>query len=118
MESHYFESTLSQWTTPLPSTQMVALHDVDLLPVADDLKYEHFGKFPYHLIPYWMHPQYYNYPKYIGGAMIISRQSFHLVNGFSNRFWGWGREDDEFGLRMREADLTVGHFLHILMKFN
>nr|CDS34729.1 beta 14 galactosyltransferase 7 [Hymenolepis microstoma] len=107
MENHYFESTFSKWTMPLPPTQMIALHDVDLLPVSDSLNYQHSGKFPHHLIPYWMHPQYYNYPKYIGGAMIISRQSFNLVNGFSNRYWGWGREDDEFGLRLKEANLNV-----------
>ncbi|VDN98647.1 unnamed protein product [Rodentolepis nana] len=107
MENHYFESTFSKWTMPLPSTQMIALHDVDLLPVSDSLNYQHFGKFPHHLIPYWMHPQYYNYPKYIGGAMIISRQSFNLVNGFSDRYWGWGREDDEFGLRLKEANLNI-----------
>ncbi|VDL44371.1 unnamed protein product [Hymenolepis diminuta] len=114
MENHYFESTFSKWTMSLPPSQMIALHDVDLLPTSNNLKYEHFGKFPYHLIPHWMHPQYYNYPKYIGGAMIISRQSFNLVNGFSNRYWGWGREDDEFGLRLKEANLNASLFPRIV----
>lgn len=114
MENHYFESTFSKWTMSLPPTQMIALHDVDLLPTSNNLKYEHFGKFPYHLIPHWMHPQYYNYPKYIGGAMIISRQSFNLVNGFSNRYWGWGREDDEFGVRLKEANLNASLFPRIV----
>ena len=29
------------------------------------------------------------------------------VNGLSNRFWGWGREDDELYVRMIEANLKV-----------
>lgn len=28
-------------------------------------------------------------------------------NGMSNRFWGWGREDDEFYRRLRKAELQV-----------
>lgn len=31
-------------------------------------------------------------------------------NGMSNRFWGWGREDDEFYRRLRKVQLQVkGH---------
>lgn len=107
MESQYFESSVSGWTQPQPACSMIALHDVDLLPIDDDLKYEHYGRYPYHLIPYWMHPLYYAYSRYTGGAIIISRESYKLINGFSNRFWGWGREDDEFGLRMRAANLVI-----------
>lgn len=29
------------------------------------------------------------------------------VRGLSNLFWGWGREDDELYLRMKEAGMTV-----------
>ncbi|VDM34580.1 unnamed protein product [Hydatigera taeniaeformis] len=109
MESRHFESSKSRRTRPQPACSMVALHDVDLLPIDDALRYEHFGRHPYHLIPYWMHPLYYAYSSYIGGAIIISRESYKLINGFSNRFWGWGQEDDEFGLRMREANLVATH---------
>lgn len=107
MESYYFESSVSRWTEPQPPCTMIALHDVDLLPIADDLKYEHVGRHPYHLIPFWMHPLYYAYSRYIGGVIIISRESYRQINGFSNRFWGWGKEDDEFGLRLRAANLAV-----------
>merc|ERR1712228_8582 len=30
-----------------------------------------------------------------------------LVNGLSNLFWGWGREDDDFYLRLKAANLPV-----------
>jgi hypothetical protein len=32
------------------------------------------------------------------------------INGMTNMFWGWGREDDEFYLRMKEAGLKVLHY--------
>ena len=32
----------------------------------------------------------------------------HLqVNGLSNQFWGWGREDDELYMRIKEAGMKV-----------
>jgi len=36
--------------------------------------------------------------------------SVFQVRGFSNNFWGWGREDDEFYRRVQEAGLTVSLF--------
>jgi len=32
------------------------------------------------------------------------------VRGFTNNFWGWGREDDEFYRRIKDHDLQVGGF--------
>ena len=33
------------------------------------------------------------------------------VNGMSNRYWGWGREDDELYVRLKKAGLKVSkHF--------
>jgi len=29
------------------------------------------------------------------------------INGLSNKYWGWGKEDDEFYVRMKEANLEV-----------
>ena len=29
------------------------------------------------------------------------------VNGLSNLFWGWGREDDELYLRIKEVKMAV-----------
>ena len=39
--------------------------------------------------------------------MAVSKNHFQLTNGMSNRYWGWGKEDDEFGLRLKEASLAV-----------
>jgi len=32
---------------------------------------------------------------------------FEKVNGLSNMFWGWGREDDELFQRMKEAGMSI-----------
>ena len=35
------------------------------------------------------------YEQIFGGAGSFSREHFKLINGFSNKFWGWGGEDDD-----------------------
>jgi len=40
-----------------------------------------------------------SYKGYFGGVVAISPAHFALVNGFSNRFYGWGGEDDDFRQR-------------------
>ena len=35
------------------------------------------------------------YAQIFGGAGSFSREHFKLINGFSNKFWGWGGEDDD-----------------------
>ena len=29
------------------------------------------------------------------------------MDGMSNKYWGWGLEDDEFFVRMRQANLAI-----------
>lgn len=46
-------------------------------------------------------------------GVVLDRTSAGMVplsfqcNGMSNRFWGWGREDDEFYRRIKGAGLQV-----------
>lgn len=35
------------------------------------------------------------------------------INGMSNRYWGWGREDDELYVRMKKANLNVSDEIQI-----
>ena len=35
------------------------------------------------------------YSTIFGGAGSFTKQHFNLINGFSNKFWGWGGEDDD-----------------------
>ena len=84
----------------------IALHDVDLIPVNEKLLYAYPESGPYHISAPTLHPIY-DYATFIGGILLISRKHFKLLNGMSNRYWGWGLEDDEFGFRIREANLVV-----------
>ncbi len=43
----------------------------------------------------------YDYPTFIGGILLISRVQYSQVDGMSNKYWGWGLEDDEFFVRYR-----------------
>jgi len=40
------------------------------------------------------------YEQIFGGAGSFSREHFELINGFSNKFWGWGGEDDDLYNRL------------------
>jgi N-terminal region of glycosyl transferase group 7/N-terminal domain of galactosyltransferase len=39
-------------------------------------------------------------PRYFGGAITLRREHFQEANGFSNEYWGWGKEDDDFLFRL------------------
>ena len=46
------------------------------------LKYLYFCRLPY--------------PTYFGGLTVFSREQVVKSNGLSNRFFGWGGEDDDY----------------------
>lgn len=84
----------------------IAMHDVDLIPVNKNLTYSFPADGPYHLSSPEYHPKY-NYSKYIGGILLISNEHFERVNGMSNKYYGWGLEDDEFYTRLKSANLVI-----------
>lgn len=85
----------------------IAMHDVDLLPLNPQLSYAFPpGGGPHHLAAPGLHPRY-HYPTFVGGILLLSTARFRQLNGISNRYWGWGLEDDEFYARIREAGLNV-----------
>jgi len=85
-------------------------HDVDLLPEDDRNLYtcpempRHMSvavdKFKYRL----------PYKDIFGGVSALSKEHFKQVNGFSNQFWGWGGEDDDMSLRVRDNGLKITRF--------
>ena len=60
----------------------MVMHDIDLLPVNDHLKYEFPSKGPYHVSSPELHPLY-HYKTFVGGILIMSRQQFEKVSHFS-----------------------------------
>lgn len=85
----------------------VALHDVDLVPKNPKIRYDQFpASGPMHLAPPGLHPKY-DFPDFMGGILLLTSAHFKMVNGLSNRYWGWGLEDDEFRARIKDGGLTV-----------
>uniref|UniRef100_UPI003AB0E038 beta-1,4-galactosyltransferase 7 isoform X1 n=1 Tax=Centroberyx gerrardi TaxID=166262 RepID=UPI003AB0E038 len=87
-------------------TDYLAMHDVDLLPLNDALDYGFPEDGPFHVASPELHPLY-HYKTYVGGILLLTKKHYHMCNGMSNRFWGWGREDDEFYRRLRKAELQL-----------
>jgi len=84
----------------------IAMHDVDLIPQTHQIKYEYPTDGPVHIASPELHPKY-HYANYVGGILMFSHNDFKKVNGMSNNFWGWGREDDELFLRIRDVGLDL-----------
>ncbi|XP_077992123.1 beta-1,4-galactosyltransferase 7-like [Glandiceps talaboti] len=88
----------------------LVMHDVDLLPLNTDLKYTYdmVENGPHHISSPQLHPKY-HYKTFVGGILMMKNEHFILTNGLSNKYWGWGREDDEFYVRMKEAHLQISY---------
>ena len=82
-------------------------HDVDMLPEDDTCDYSwvdkpthlasRLSKFNYRLV----------YPEYFSGVTLFNREHFEWINGFSNKYWGWGFEDDDLLYRCRKRGVPL-----------
>lgn len=69
-------------------------HDVDMLAAYPDAYYV-YPEQPLHLATACSQFDYkLPYTGYFGGVTSISTKDMHILNGFSNNFWGYGGEDD------------------------
>ncbi|CAG0890177.1 unnamed protein product [Cyprideis torosa] len=83
-------------------------HDVDLIPENDHILYSCPTEQPRHLSVAVSTLNYrLPYKELFGGVCAIMTHHFTLVNGFSNRFLGWGGEDDDLYTRLRAHNLTI-----------
>ena len=57
----------------------VAVHDVDLIPANQNITYYFPELGPYHVSPPGLHPKY-NYEKFLGGILLITREHFLAVS--------------------------------------
>ncbi len=82
-------------------------HDIDMLPEDDSCDYSWVEK-PTHLASRLSKFRYkLVYAEYIGGVTLFNKEHFTYINGFSNKYWGWGFEDDDLLYRCRNASLPL-----------
>jgi hypothetical protein len=82
----------------------ICFHDVDLIPEISDYSYP---EKPAHLSSHCSQFNYINIPdKIMGGVITFSKEHYGQVNGYSNEFVGWGKEDDDLYERCIKEKLT------------
>ncbi len=80
------------------SVDCLIFHDVDLIPERKSNSYDCFRDAASHLAPYVNTLNYtLRYRYLMGGVVSLRPNDVRRVNGFSNLYWGWGGEDDDFG---------------------
>jgi hypothetical protein len=82
-------------------------HDVDMLPSSDKADYS-YKQYPTHLATrVQVHENTLPYLQYLGGVLIIPKEDFILVNGYSNEYYGWGYADLDLLFRMEKAGVKL-----------
>lgn len=83
----------------------ICIHDVDIIGETFDYSYsEHIT----HLAARQRDRDYTEwYDGCIGGATLFPTKTFASINGFSNKYWGWGCEDDDLRIRCAANQFLV-----------
>ncbi|XP_014667720.1 PREDICTED: beta-1,4-N-acetylgalactosaminyltransferase bre-4-like [Priapulus caudatus] len=96
------------------SRSCLVFHDVDLLPL-DGRNLYACSRQPRHMSSS-LNSFRFNLPyiELFGGAIAISVEQFKTVNGFANRFFGWGGEDDDTYERLIAYNMSITRWpMHI-----
>lgn len=81
----------------------VVFHDVDMLPIDVDYSY---SDIPLHLSTNFEleegEKERTIFDEYFGGVTMFPVKMFEDIDGYSNKYWGWGYEDNDLLLRCNE----------------
>ncbi len=86
----------------------VVFHDVDMIPIDVDYSY---SDIPLHLATDFILEEGEKkrevFDEYFGGVTLFPIETFKKINGYSNKYWGWGYEDTDLLLRCKINNLKL-----------
>ena len=82
----------------------VVFHDIDMLPIDVDYSYSFT---PIHLATNFSNQDREIFDTYFGGVTMFNIKDFKKINGYSNKYWGWGYEDTDLLLRCIKNNLDL-----------
>ena len=62
----------------------IVMHDVDLIPLNDNLSYSYPSDGPFHIASPKLHPKY-HYKNFVGGILLINNIHFRQVQNINDR---------------------------------
>ena len=91
----------------------MVFHDIDMLPIDVDYSY---SDIPLHLATDFIldndEKKREVFEEYFGGVTMFPLSVFEKINGYSNKYWGWGYEDTDLLLRCAHNNVNL-HTLRI-----
>ena len=86
----------------------VVFHDVDMIPLDVDYSY---SDVPIHLSTDFVlqtgEKDRIIFDEYFGGVTLFPIDLFQKIDGYSNKYWGWGYEDNDLLLRCKEKFIPL-----------
>ena len=86
----------------------VVFHDVDMIPIHVDYSY---SEVPLHLSTHFLKTEGYDdketFDQYFGGVTMFTMDDFRKVDGYSNKYWGWGYEDTDLLYRCEKNAIKL-----------
>jgi hypothetical protein len=86
----------------------VVFHDVDMLPIHVDYSYSNH---PIHLATGFRESEGDSdgelFDEYFGGVTLFPMSDFIKIDGYSNRYWGWGFEDTDLLFRCKIKNIEL-----------
>ncbi|KAK0060953.1 beta-1 4-galactosyltransferase 4 [Biomphalaria pfeifferi] len=83
------------------------LHDVDMIPINDHNLYRCSENPRHFAVAINKHNYKLHYESYFGGVVGLLREQYLQINGHSNLYIGWGTEDDDLLIRVKNKNLTM-----------
>lgn len=86
----------------------IVFHDVDMIPIDVDYSY---SDIPLHLATDFLteHNEKKReiFEEYFGGVTLFPISVFEKINGYSNKYWGWGFEDTDLLFRCKVNGISL-----------